>query len=218
MKAITIVTNSSMRFKSEDRELFTSPKLVFILPFHPEYASLKEFHAKVTALKDDGFKVACVTLVFTPDKMSLYRQAVDLFAESGIKVNPNPDTWYAKRGRDEDKRRQTADLLKDHIHEFDLRHKTGTAVTAGKLCRAPMISVSMKPDGAISNSCLKTKQQNLFWEDFNATDLLSEQPPRCPKLTCNCPHKYSFLCDSDDRFSDTLSIYERYADVALLER
>jgi len=157
--------------------------------FHPEFADLRDFAAKLIILKRSGFSPTVNYVPWPPflGKLKEFKEVID---ETGCQITLQPFIGQYEgrsypQGYSEDEKKYF-DIFTDECNRKTLSFKTSKEAdsTKGKLCRMGQNYVFINPDGSVSRCCRDHSFSlgNIIDGSFK----LLEAPAPCAAQNCNC--------------------------------
>jgi organic radical activating enzyme len=180
---IRIDTNAS--WDPEPYKGIDKSKIFLMCTFHPSRVSEKVFIRKIEKLIYEGFNVAMVNFVITPENKRDYTRLKKTFKDLGVPLNANP-LW----GPGEQRTAEELEFLKGVANEFDLSYRAQLISPNGKLCLYPAIAYEINQFGQIMVGCYSKRTGDFI---MGKIPKLFDTPIPCPSDKCLCLDKYSFL-------------------------
>lgn len=185
-------------------------KVTLMCTFHPSQTTEEEFITQIRLYQSAGIEIGMVNYVMDEPNVDAFPERHKKFADMGIYLHPNP-LWdatgtYAERSRQ---------VLKAYLPPLDFALRTGEP-SKGKPCKFPGLSFEMDYKGMIYPGCFNSQKVSLFGPT------LPERPAHvvaCPKDSCHCLDKYSFLKGSERNTSlNPLAEYAKALSVTAQKR
>lgn len=198
VQSIKIDTNCSWNPVGWDVD---KSKVVFLCSFHPEHTDEDSFFNKLQLMQGAGWRIGIVNLVVLPDRFEMLARMRDRSANYGLAFSAVPLDGQLSLYTSEQVRQ-----LQQHIPAIDWEIRTG-GNPIGRNCLHPAVTYKVYPSGELEVGCHEDMRGSIL------DDVLPSLPygyTPCPKTSCMCTEKYTFLEDMD--INDAPQPMTRYAE------
>jgi hypothetical protein len=161
------------------------PKIILMCTYHPSQVSKEVFFGRIDQLLSLGFKIGMVNFVMNQDNSAKYNELKVQLAERGVPLHPNP-LWDSKGQYSKD----DISVFKKELPEVDSLFRTDIGSPYGRKCLFPALAYEMDQVGHIYPGCHRQIAGSFF---NRALPPVFAGPVPCPKKSCRCLDKYSFL-------------------------
>lgn len=180
---IRIDTNAS--FSPDIYDFPGMEKVGLNISFHPNSINLDKFSEKISRIKDAGIKISMVNYVLCPSQLDMFEAVQERMQKLDIFTNANIYVETSEKQTEEGFR-----MYRKYNPEIDVKLKTGSIKTIGKLCGFPAFGYQMNPTGIINAGCYPNLVGDFINKGLPGT---FKKAAPCTRPRCGCLDQYAFL-------------------------